>query len=764
MGRRSYPIVNVMDEDKARFQLEIVGARLLGPPPIKDVWLSFEPGVHAFYGKNGAGKSRLLYALADLYAGKPSDGYLIARASSWHGSGSGRFKTVEVDVPIKTSQSPGEPPSRPWAAPDRTPWARKLGDVLWPTCARISGSTYTVESNEIDPHLYEQLDNLEELGDEERAELFQEIEESESTEYTPMSGSAIVAVIADIVATGLVALTPSKEGWRLAPAVIRDPALPWLRDEIDRIIRVADVVLKGRALEAALESYRLDHLNTLTVTLSPLFDAVEDGDVEVFQKEADLLRRADIVPYRLGDSTVFDGLRFVDAVGSVPQVIRDDDLSIGMVTAKTKDRLYRQAEAAGRPLMDGPDSLNSDLLGDARRISEATRLVYERFLVDAPFLVLVFMPPQDWFIRDDTVLWCTKLLSKVLPLEALSQAQRRWALAAIAIAEAGLPHATQELAYRDSFDALNDLVLPLVDSPFVVALDEPDGALHATAQRHAVDGLARFAKHRPATVWVSTHSREFLNHPDVTPHHVSRDAEGALITNKLGPPQRARVDELGLAPADLLLLHRAVLVVEGTHDQAVLDALIGDELAELRVLVLPMRGGRLLATVVDSYLLAHFSDTPVIAALDNLSAKKISAYWQDLLANRAGGQSSFDRVTSQHFTSRERDEETFLINYCRAAAELGQVQRFGVFGFSKEDIPEYLPVAAIVPQAGSWEVLRQEFAEQTKSRSFKPWLKHRYGVEITEELLRYAAEKLDAVPAEFADLLVACSRAQQSRT
>ena len=41
-----------------------------GPPPVADVWIPIEPGtVNAFYGKNGAGKTRLVRALADLLCG-----------------------------------------------------------------------------------------------------------------------------------------------------------------------------------------------------------------------------------------------------------------------------------------------------------------------------------------------------------------------------------------------------------------------------------------------------------------------------------------------------------------------------------------------------------------------------------------------------------------------------------------------------------------------------------------------------------------------
>lgn len=265
-------------------------------------------------------------------------------------------------------------------------------------------------------------------------------------------------------------------------------------------------------------------------------------------------------------------------------------------------------------------------------------------------------------------------------------------------------------------------------------------------------------------VVLATHSHEFLNHPAVNSHHVSRDERNHVVLDPLEAPQRARLDDLGLEPADLLMLHRSIVVVEGSHDQVVLDALIGDELDRLRVLVLPMRGGRLLATVVDSHILAHLSDLPVIAALDNLNSEKVKSFWDDLVANAEKGQAGFDAIVKAHFTNRERDEETFLINYCRAAAELGQTNRFQVFGFAKPDIPEYLPVEVIVPDAESWTALRAEYDQQKKFKSFKPWLKDAWGIEVTEELLREAAAQLDSVPEDFVRLLDLCASSQRRRS
>jgi hypothetical protein len=206
-----------------------------------------------------------------------------------------------------------------------------------------------------------------------------------------------------------------------------------------------------------------------------------------------------------------------------------------------------------------------------------------------------------------------------------------------------------------------------------------------------------------------------------------------------------------------------ILLVEGAHDEIVIEGLIGDELRRSRTLVLPMRGGRNLATVVDANVLARFSDAPVIAALDNLDAAEINGFWHELECCRDEGQAGFERIVKARFTGKRRSEEVFVIDFCRAVAEAGALTRFRVFPFSKPDIPEYLPVEHLVPGARSWEELREEFEGQKEVPTFKPWLQLRHGVEISDDLLRDAIAQLDSVPDDFVALARMCDETARGR-
>jgi hypothetical protein len=596
----------------------------------------------------------------------------------------------------------------------------------------------------------------------------------------------VAQIVDDIVSPGLVALTPSPDGWLYSPAILRDAAKPALAGEIDRIVHLVDN-FKSRCAalgitdlrsENATEALRasfgqegldLDSPRSVVMVLSSLLDERVGGlRCDDLVAQAALLRRASTVPFRLRGSR-FDHYDILGIqLGPLCQLVRSDALSAERANTRSRRRLRNTLDSGEYVEGAEPSSLlaecASTMSGDVQRL-------YDELLLNSPPLALHLRNIADW-LAGSPAEWTTAAPSgQWLPITALSEAQLKWALVAIELQETSSPWRYDGVDVEDPMETdwytvshRWDERQTLFDTPWFVFLDEPDAALHATAQRHAVDGLTRLARRLQVVVIVASHSAEFLNHPEVTPLHVQRDGEGAVTVERMRSLQRARVRELGLAPADLLLLYRCVLVVEGSHDQVVVDALIGELLDSLGVLVLPMRGGRLLATVVDSYFLANLSDVPVIAALDNLDAYRVSAFWEEVAqAAREGAAPSFDEIVKHHFSSKERSEEVFLIDYCRSVVTLGQFARFQVFGFEKPDIPEYLPVDRIVPGARSWDELRAAFAAQKKVRSFKPWLEQVRGVTIDESVLRAAAAAMDSVPDDFLRLLDVCRSTQRRR-
>jgi hypothetical protein len=80
--------------------------------------------------------------------------------------------------------------------------------------------------------------------------------------------------------------------------------------------------------------------------------------------------------------------------------------------------------------------------------------------------------------------------------------------------------------------------------------------------------------------------------------------------------------------SDLLRRQRVILLVEGLHDQIVLEGLLGDELRRSRVHMVPIRGGRQLPAALESQLLFDFTDALIVPVLDNLSAEHVNDVWR----------------------------------------------------------------------------------------------------------------------------------------
>jgi hypothetical protein len=562
------------------------------------------------------------------------------------------------------------------------------------------------------------------------------------------------ATIGELAAIGLVALTPDGDKWKIDPAVVRDPTHQHLTAEIDRVVEFAalDHVDQEEVAELLAAS-------NLVAGFSRIGDYLCDpsGDVYVYE-EIDRLAKADLVPYRLDKCPSLERVQLRDWK---PTVIRDDQVSVDVVHGRTRQRLapwgaaFRlpsrrvdEDEAAWRERLESVrvEAATLDaawlerLRAEAAALTEEANRLYATLLVDAPPLDLDVSEPRLWFSRTP-VRWTIRAPVRDGPmsLDELSEAQRRWALVSIAVVEADRPGTRMG---------------PLS----AIVLDEPDAALHATAERFTIDGLSRLATETGAVVFLSTHSREFLNHPAVRRWHVRRAANGSVLATQLPPLQLAMIHELGLQPADLLLLSRAFLIVEGEHDKAVLGEVIGNDLADLAVRLLPMRGGKRLATVVDAALLAEFSDVPVVVVLDNIAAEEVRRYWSELLAARDAGVRAVDAANDRFRKGGYSRSREFLTEFDRSAVLSNQVHRFHPFGLSKRDIIEYLPVERIVPAAGSWADLRREHEQDSPHEEFKQWLRQRHKAKINVEELRRSARNLDEVPADFAHLLGLCRR------
>jgi predicted ATPase len=357
----------------------------------------------------------------------------------------------------------------------------------------------------------------------------------------------------------------------------------------------------------------------------------------------------------------------------------------------------------------------------AEAVQGAANDYFKSFLLDAPHLSLAWTSPDQW-LWSEPIRWHVDGRS----LAELSTAEGRWASFSAAMAAA------------DS------------DGTTFVTLDEPESALHRAAEAHAARGIKTLASYERVTVLAATHSPELLNLEDVNLLQVSKSGNRTTVRG-LGQVERRSLQELGLRPSDMLALVKTILLVEGHHDELVLQELIGDRLERSRTLVLPLRGGSKLKHVIESNFLFEFTDARIVVMLDNLRAAHLRNVWRSAIET-ADGQSPAEAIAlivdafPGKVDNQTRSENIYIREFLSAALKLGLEQRIYPLGLDEPDIEFYLPIEFFVPKAeASWHQLKGSYESQSydpefrqKYRNYKDWLTKAYGADFSDAAFREA--------------------------
>jgi energy-coupling factor transporter ATP-binding protein EcfA2 len=423
----------------------------------------------------------------------------------------------------------------------------------------------------------------------------------------------------------------------------------------------------------------------------------------------------------------------------IPLVLEDDEdeTDVDAATAAAfADAFEAKLHAAEDSLF-----LTKSMKRWAASLNDVANDIYASLLQDAPRLTLEVRKLGRWVV-EGAMHWHVaygEYGSSKVPLARLSRAETRWA----------------RIAVRRALD-LTGVTTALI-------IDEPEAALHRAAERHMARGLDGLTTLGPQVI-VATHSPEVLNAQTTGLIHVSKSGDRTSVGQMpvLGPET---LEKLGLSPADLLGLYRIFLLVEGEHDEIVIQALCGDFLEAARVKIIPVRGGSNLPGTVESQVLFDLSDAYLVAILDNVRTEEISAAWLEAQTRYLSGDVEsaieyLDGEFKKYKGKKGKEEYGWIGSWLSRALKKGVAARMNPWGLMARDIIEYLPVELLVPNAGkSWEELRQEHdsalpaLDRTKRlHDFKTWLQHVYGADISVSNVRRAASAVTDVPEEFRKL------------
>lgn len=438
-------------------------------------------------------------------------------------------------------------------------------------------------------------------------------------------------------------------------------------------------------------------------------------------------------------------------IGTIYQERADWEWDFGVVTATTegtgegfdqleeavRKQVVANAALTNEPLLtalDGHIGLQSSTVAQLGTVStRATAILHTILGAHSPDLIVEVnaaegvrtgRPVQIWALDD--------VNQQTINVRELSDAYRRWALIAL------------RLAFADEFR--------VAGPANILLLDEPDASLHPLARRALADGLAALVGELGLTAFITTHGVETIDNRQATLWHTTRAAGLVGLTRtSLADLTALNPSELGLRASDLLLMTRAWLVVEGDHDEAVLDAWIGDELRSNLVRMVKMRGTHRALNVIDSQLLFAATDARVIVLTDNTRSSITATLGRALATavdDRAASLRELNRLLKR---ARAGSEEHTITDLAIAAIRAGVSDRLTFRGLSKPDIIEYLPADAFVPKS-SWPELLAEWKSSDRTKSFKQWLRECRGANVTTKSLRLAAEQADHVPGELTRL------------
>ena len=427
-----------------------------------------------------------------------------------------------------------------------------------------------------------------------------------------------------------------------------------------------------------------------------------------------------------------------DRLASMSQVLESADKPLGpsetyrSIAEQTADQVWVALNS------DGSIDETSAIVSVVEALVAAANRYYSQILIDAPALEIDLGNPRSWLVGDG-LLWGARRgpNSPWVALEHLSQAEQRWANIAI------------------------ELALQVRPEGFLI-LDEPEQALHRSAEAYMAGGLQKLANDSNLCVVVATHSTEVLNLMESSIHLIRREDQGLVSHRQIHPLSaidREELRDFGMLPSDLLRRQRGLLLLEGEHDLIVWQALLGDQLDALRVELIPIRGAGKLNSTLDSRVLYDFTDAHLFVILDALNAESVTNIWNEAcrIAKIQSAQAGAE-YADRELKKLKVDEAQSLAAWASRALAMGRESRHTPITLEAPDVLEYLPVSAFAPNAESWESLREECTrsrggEAPSGTQFKEWLRKAKRADLSADSVRRAADGMDAIPVEFTNHL-----------
>lgn len=410
------------------------------------------------------------------------------------------------------------------------------------------------------------------------------------------------------------------------------------------------------------------------------------------------------------------------------------------------------------------------------QITGRVQRYFQSVLKDAPAPTLNLTPSEERFTRpaaawefdaDDPGGPQDYWAGPFPPLELgdMSSAEQKWLQLAIADA---LYWTKREVEHGE------------VTHSAMTIIDEPEAALHRSAESHMAQALMELAINDPRRIMIlATHSPELLDHPRANLIEVKHNSGTLSSSDYMYGAKRPRstvqplelkdkesLQALGLNPSDLLRWTKVFLLVEGHHERIIFEEVFLPRLRNARVEIIPLEGAKNLSKTVDSYALFEFTRAHVVGLVDNLQHQTIQDAWAKAreLRSTTSEQAAVDHLkhalNSPSGNRGSQDEIGFIRGWLVRALESGVDSRLSPHALAQKDILDYLPVKSFVPTATSWDELWVQHSDARNARpgktprQFKKWLEAQGNSKpVNDDTILEAVNALTRVPPEFEQLM-----------
>lgn len=678
---------------------EIVGTSIFGPEPLSGIHLDIRSGSTMLYGKNGTGKTRLLDQLTYAFqgAGQPK------KASTPR-------PLVHISVEVRPSSGDNN-------------FVLALYEML-----DVSRELQSEDEHreEFQSALLGRVNNWENLELDDAIELLEytELKTSEGFHLSLMPSGTLVDPRWTVYLSAILGVEDIQKMANYGAQLSNLHRAHWEGTTPD-----------WETWKSTTSPFRLAQANEW---YTEPFDIIRDGTTAAPKYVPTNSSPMDTWPAHIPVP-----LLGIGSISRAPAQVFVNSMPLEMIQQSTLSRVSRtQLKAPIVEASAGSEIALADSVQKAVTLAETESNRILDLVADFPFqLRFDTGNPSDWFAGHPPrwVAVPRRGEANKIPLDHLSFSEQKWVRFALSL-----------------FLSKSDRGKPLV-----AIVDEPEQGLHRQRENRISLGLHRLvAEFDDVAIIGATHSPAFLD-----PRHGSNllhlsltgDGKSMMTGLEIGAGRKTLNEEskrLDVTPSDILAMTRVALVVEGTHDQIVLEKCLSDDIHTSGARVFVMRGTDNAAALPDMQFLFDALDAPIIVVFDNVVQRRVRPIWQRAVeAFGAKDPKLAERTLAELESKSATKEERALAELGRRAIQVGRLSRITPFGLGKPDILDYLSPKHFNLDADDWQPFKTAFASKKRTdESFKDFMRREYRAKINVDAINIAAKTIGTVPDDFAQL------------